>query len=182
MACWARNINGFDNSGVEHLYLHSLGMNGSFHMVRPVADESTGKVNMLSGSFSTNYIWMATISLPRVFFPWWAFSKCSLPWPTPFPFSPAGSAWVSQKVHFFPLYCTQESFAERFFFWNHLIVWYLDQRKKTTHSWLKIEDFIAQLCSWWWMIMVRNIFPYKSWFVNGLFLHLFFATQMLTAV
>lgn len=89
--------------------------------------------------------------------------------------------WVRRCI-FFPLYCTQAKLCWEIFFWNHLIVWYLDQRKKKTHSWLKIEDFIAQLCSWWWMSMVRNIFPYKSWFVNGLFLHLLFATQMFTAV
>lgn len=151
-------------------------------MVRLVADESTGKVNMLSGTFSTNCIWMATISLPWVFFPWWAFSKCSLPWPTPFPSSPAGSAWVAQKLPFFPLYCTQAKLCWEIFLWNHLVVWYLDQRKKKTHSWLKLEDFIAQLCSWWWMITVGNIFPYKSRFVSGLFLHLLSAIQMLTVV
>lgn len=38
-------------------------------MAKPMADESTGKVNMLSGSVSTNYLWMATVSLLRVFFP-----------------------------------------------------------------------------------------------------------------
>lgn len=81
-ACWARNINGSDKSAVENRYLHSLSMNGSFHMAKPIAAESTRKVNMLAGSVSTNYIWMVTISLLRVFFPWWAFPNSSPPSPT----------------------------------------------------------------------------------------------------
>lgn len=114
-ACWARNINGSDKSAVENRYLHSLGMNGSFHMAKPMAAESTRKVNMLVGSVSTNYIWTVTISLLRVFFPWWAFPNSSPPSPTHrSPPSPAGSVWLG-RAHFFPLDCTQARLCWKIF-------------------------------------------------------------------
>lgn len=157
-------------------------MNGSFHMVRPVADVSTGKVNMWSGSFSTNYIWMASISLLRVFFPWWAFPKSSLPWPT------HGSLlhrqvqheWLGRHISF-PSTAHKQSFAEKFSLKSFSCLIFRPEEKKT-YTWLKSEDFIVQFCCCWWTVIVRDIFPYKCRFVNVLFLHLLFATQILIAL
>lgn len=135
-------------------------------MVKPMAYESMGKVNMLSGSSHTNYILMATISPLRVFFLLWAFPNSSPLWPTNrFPPLPGWFSMIDSEGNVLSFLLQKSNAWLRHFLQNHLAVWNLEMGKKRikAHAWLKLEDFIAQLCWWWWMVMVVVIFSYITW-------------------
>lgn len=114
------------------IYIQSVWL-VSFHMVKPMAYESVGKVNTLFNSSHTNYILMATISPLIVFFLLWAFPNFSPSWPTN-RFLPL-LGWFSiidseGKVLSFLL--QKSNSLLKHFLQKHFAVWNLDTGKKET--------------------------------------------------